>query len=149
VTVRRRRRADVQTAGFARTARRTGQDNVVDRVDRTGDSGRRARLHRGRASPWSSAWPPGHVAHASALRRAGCVIADYWPLGGRPLLALVWGGFVWWASAAPGLEASVKPGVRAAARSDPRGGGRLVDERAHPRDVIATVVDRRSAAISR
>src|SRR5207249_6479038 len=86
-------------------------------------------------------WPPGHVAHASALRRAGWVVADYWPLS-LPLLALVWGGFVWWAFGRdPGSKPSVKPEYAPPPDLIPAEAGALVDERAHPRDVIATVVD--------
>src|SRR3989449_7759298 len=86
-------------------------------------------------------WPRGRVAHPSELRQALWLIADHWPLG-LPALALVWGAFVWWAFGRdPVSSRSVKPEYEPPGDLIPAQAGALVDERAHPRDVIATVVD--------
>jgi hypothetical protein len=133
--------ADVQTAGFAGPLGATGQDYVVDRVDRYWRFRTTRALHPREGLTVVVGWPTGHVAHASALRRAWWVFADYWPLG-LPLLALAWGGFVWWAFGRdPGSKPSVKPEYAPPPDLIPAEAGALVDERAHPRDVIATVVD--------
>src|SRR4029434_6983918 len=88
-----------------------------------------------------AAWPPGRVAPPSELRRAGWLAADYWPLA-LPALALVWGALVWSACGRdPGAKQSVKPEYEPPADLIPAQAGTLVEDRAHPRDVIATVVD--------
>ncbi|MBI2158286.1 MAG: DUF2207 domain-containing protein, partial [Candidatus Rokubacteria bacterium] len=86
-------------------------------------------------------WPHGHVPGPSALRRAWWVLADYWPFG-LPLAALLWGGIVWWAFGRdPGARRTVKPEYAPPEGLIPAEAGALVDERAEPRDVIATLVD--------
>ena len=77
----------------------------------------------------------------SELRRAGWLAADYWPLA-LPALALVWGAFVWSAFGRyPGATQSVKPEYEPPTDLIPAQAGTIIDDRAHPRDVIATVVD--------
>ena len=68
-------------------------------------------------------------------------ISDYWPLA-LPVLALIWGGFVWSAFGRdPGAKRSVKPEYAPPADLIPAQAGVLLDERAHTRDVVATIVD--------
>ena len=133
--------AEVRTAAYTGAFGAVGHDYAVDRVE----SYWRFRTTRA-LSPREGVtvvvgWPPGHVAHPSELRRAGWFVADYWPLA-LPALALFWGGFVWWAFGRdPVGNRSVKPEYAPPADLIPAEAGALVDERAHPRDVIATVVD--------
>lgn len=86
-------------------------------------------------------WPPGRVARATALQEAGWFLGDNWPLG-LPGLTLVLAGLMWWAygrdpaaSRSIAVEYEPPPGLR------PAQAGALVDERAEPRDVIATLID--------
>jgi len=71
---------------------------------------------------------------------------DYWPLAFRRSPS-VWAHSVWSAFGRdPGAKQSVKPELRAPGDLIPAQAGALVDERAHPRDVIATVATWRCAA---
>ncbi len=86
-------------------------------------------------------WPSGHIAHPSELRRLEWVFSDHWPLA-LPVLALIWGGFAWSAFGRdPGSKRSVKPEYAPPADLIPAQAGVLLDERAHTRDVVATIVD--------
>jgi len=87
-------------------------------------------------------WPPGRVVPGppSELRRAGWLAADYWPLA-LPALASCGRIRVVGVRARSGGQAIGEARVRAAGDLIPAQAGALVDERAHPRDVIATVVD--------
>jgi Predicted membrane protein (DUF2207) N-terminal domain/Predicted membrane protein (DUF2207) C-terminal domain len=133
--------AEVRTAGFTGPFGAVGRDYAVDRVQGYWRFKTTRPLRPREGVTVLMGWPPGHVRHPSELRRAGWVLADHWPLG-LPLVALVWGGFVWWAFGRdPGGQRSVKPEYEPPADLIPAEAGALMDERAHPRDVIATVVD--------
>ena len=133
--------AEVRTAGFTGPFGAVGRDYAVDRVQGYWRFRTTRPLRPREGVTVLMGWPPGHVRHPSELRRAGWVLADHWPLG-LPLVALVWGGFVWWAFGRdPGGQRSVKPEYEPPADLIPAEAGALMDERAHPRDVIATVVD--------
>jgi len=86
-------------------------------------------------------WPPVRVARPTTVQEAAWLLGDNWPLG-LPGLTLVAVGLLWWAYGRdPGANRSVAveyeppPGIR------PAEAGALVDERAEPRDVIATLID--------
>ncbi len=133
--------AQVRTAGYTGALGAVGQDFAVDRVQGSWRFRTTRSLRPREGVTVVVGWPTGHVAHASELRRAGWLVADYWPLA-LPALALVWGGAVWWAFGRdPGAKRSVKPEYEPPANLIPAEAGTLLDERAHPRDVIATVVD--------
>jgi len=132
---------DVRTSGFTGPLGANGRDYAVDRVEGYWRFKTTRALRPREGVTVLVGWPSGHVRHPSELRRAGWVLADHWPLG-LPLVALVWGGFVWWAFGRdPGGRRSVKPEYEPPADLIPAEAGALMDERAHPRDVIATVVD--------
>jgi len=132
---------DVRTSGFTGPLGANGRDYAVDRVEGYWRLKTTRPLRPREGVTVLMGWPPGHVRHPSELRRAGWVLADHWPLG-LPLVALVWGGFVWWAFGRdPGGTRSVKPEYEPPVDLIPAEAGALMDERAHPRDVIATVVD--------
>ena len=133
--------ADVRTTAYTGGLGAIGRDYAVDRVQGYWRFRTTRALRPREGVTVLVGWPPGHVAHPSELRRAGWLVADYWPLG-LPALALIWGGIVWWAFGRdPGGRRSVKPEYAPPPDMIPAEGGALLDERAHPRDVIATVVD--------
>jgi hypothetical protein len=133
--------AEVRTAAYTGPLNAVGQDFAVDRVQ----SYWRFRTTRG-LRPREGitvvvGWPPGHVAPPSQLRRVQWLVADYWPLA-LPALAFVWGAFVWQAFGRdPASNRSIKPEYEPPGGLMPAEAGVLVDDRADPRDVIATVVD--------
>jgi len=133
--------AEVRTAAFTGAFGAVGRDYAVDRVQSYWRFKTTRPLRPREGVTVLVSWPAGHVAHPSELRRAGWAFADHWPLA-LPALALVWGGFVWWAFGRdPGSKRSMKPEYEPPAGLIPAEAGALLDERAHPRDVIATVVD--------
>ena len=133
--------AEVRTAAFTGALGAVGRDYAIDRVQDYWRFKTTRPLRPREGVTVLVGWPAGHVAHPSELRRAGWALADHWPLA-LPALALVWGGFVWWAFGRdPGSKRSVKPEYEPPADLIPAEAGALLDERAHPRDVIATVVD--------
>jgi uncharacterized membrane protein YgcG len=86
-------------------------------------------------------WPPGAVAHPSALRRAWWTVADNWPLA-LPLLTLIGMGLVWRAYGRdPASNRSIKPEYQPPTGLTPAEAGTLIDEKAERSDVIATLVD--------
>jgi uncharacterized membrane protein YgcG len=86
-------------------------------------------------------WPPGIVRHPSAVRRAWWLVADNWPLA-LPLLTLLGMGLVWRAYGRdPVAHRSIKPEYGPPAGLTPAEAGALIDEKAEPSDVIATLVD--------
>ncbi|HZN49665.1 MAG TPA: DUF2207 domain-containing protein [Methylomirabilota bacterium] len=132
---------EVQTVAYTGAFGRTGGDYAVDRVQSYWRLRSTRALHPREGMTIVVAWPPGRVAPPSELRRAGWLAADYWPLA-LPALALVWGAFVWSAFGRdPGAKQSVKPEYEPPTDLIPAQAGTIVDDRAHPRDVIATVVD--------
>ncbi|HYS16843.1 MAG TPA: DUF2207 domain-containing protein [Candidatus Binatia bacterium] len=133
--------AEVRTVAYTGALGAVGQDYAVDRVQSYWRFRTTRALRPREGVTVVVGWPPGRVAHPSELRRTLWLVADYWPLA-LPALALVWGGVVWWAFGRdPASNRSVKPEYAPPADLIPAEAGALVDERAHPRDVIATVVD--------
>jgi hypothetical protein len=133
--------AEVRTFGYTGTLGAAGQDYAVDRVQTYWRFRTTRALRPREGMTVVVGWPPGRVAHPSELGQALWLIADHWPLG-LPALALVWGAVVWWAFGRdPASSRSVKPEYEPPGDLIPAQAGALVDERAHPRDVIATVVD--------
>ncbi len=87
------------------------------------------------------AWPPGTVPRAGLWREAVWFFGDNWPLG-LPLLSVVLLLFAWWTYGRdPMSNRSVKPEYAPPEGLMPAQAGALVGERAHPRDVSATLVD--------
>lgn len=133
--------ADVRWIAYTGPLGGAGQDYTVERVDRAlwFRSTRPFRPREGLTVVVG--WPPGPVQHPGALRQAVWVAQDNWPLG-LPVLAFLWGGLVWWAYGRdPAAHRSVKPEYEPPPGMLPAEAGALVDERAEPRDVIATIVD--------
>jgi uncharacterized membrane protein YgcG len=87
------------------------------------------------------AWPPGAIGRPPAWRAAAWFLQDNWPAG-LPLLALAL-GFVAWRRYGrdPVIDLSVKPEYAPPEGLAPAEAGILLSERAHPSDVIATLVD--------
>ena len=133
--------ADVRTTGYTGPLGAVGRDYTVDRVEGYWRFKTTRPLRPREGVSVLVGWPPGYVAHPSELRRAGWLVADYWPLA-LPVLALIWGGTVWWAFGRdPGAKRSVKPEYAPPVDLIPAEAGVLLDERAHTRDVVATIVD--------
>src|SRR5437667_3544210 len=85
-------------------------------------------------------WPPGHIGRPSALAEARWFVGDNWPLA-LPLVALGFGWLVWWAYGRDPAARSVKPEYEPPPGLIPAEAGALVDEKAQPREVLATIVD--------
>jgi uncharacterized membrane protein YgcG len=87
------------------------------------------------------AWPPGAIGRPPAWRQAAWYAEDNWPLG-LPLLTLALGLVAWRRYGRdPAVSRSIKPEYAPPSGMIPAEAGALVDERAEPRDVIATLVD--------
>ncbi len=87
------------------------------------------------------AWPAGTFGRAGRWQELAWLLADNWPLG-FPLLALALGFLAWWTYGRdPPTDLSIKPEYAPPESLAPAEAGTLLDERAHPRDVIATLVD--------
>jgi hypothetical protein len=132
--------AEVRTVAYTGAAGASGADYAVDRAQTYWRFRSTRALKPREGLTVVVAWPPGRVAHPSELRRILWLAADYWPLA-LPALAFVWGAFVWSAFGRDPAKGSVKPEYEPPPEVIPAQAGTLVDERAHPRDVIATVVD--------
>jgi hypothetical protein len=86
-------------------------------------------------------WPPGTFDGPGRRRQLAWLLADYWPLG-LPLVVAALGMVVWARYGRdPGINRSIKPEYAPPPELAPAEAGALLDERAHPRDVIATLVD--------
>ncbi len=86
-------------------------------------------------------WPRGYIARPSALQEARWFLGDNWPLG-LPLLTLSMVLGVWRAYGRdPASNRSIKPEYEPPKDLVPAEAGALVGERAHPRDLVATLVD--------
>jgi hypothetical protein len=86
-------------------------------------------------------WPPGLIARPSAWREAWWWLVDNWPLG-LPVLTLVAMFSVWRVYGRdPDANRSIRPEYEPPPGLAPAEAGGLVDERAEPRDVIASIVD--------
>ncbi len=85
-------------------------------------------------------WPRGYIARPSAWRQAQWFLGDNWPLG-LPLLTLVVLAGVWRAWGRDPANRSIRPEYEPPEGLIPAEAGALVEERAQPRDVVATLVD--------
>jgi hypothetical protein len=86
-------------------------------------------------------WPPGAVARPPAWREAWWLAVDHWPLG-LPLVALAAMSLLWKAYGRdPRLHRSIKPEYGPPPGLTPAEAGTLIDQRAEPADIVATVVD--------
>src|SRR6059036_2785442 len=81
------------------------------------------------------------VGRPTALAEARWFVSDNWPFS-LPLLAFGFGWLVWWAYGRdPAATRSVKPEYEPPPGLIPAEAGTLVDEKAEPREVLATIVD--------
>jgi uncharacterized membrane protein YgcG len=118
-----------------------GQDYRLDRVERFWRFSTTRALRPREGITVVVGWPVGHVGRPSAMRRALWFFGDKWPLG-LPLLAFFAGLLAWWAYGRdPAVRRSVKPEYEPPPGLLPAEGGALVDEKAEPREVLATIVD--------
>lgn len=86
-------------------------------------------------------WPPGAVARPSAARQVWWFAVDNWPLV-LPLATLVLVGLLWRAYGRdPATRRSIKPEYGPPPGLVPAEAGPLLDQRAEPRDVVATLLD--------
>src|SRR5436309_2384630 len=85
-------------------------------------------------------WPPGYIGRPSPLTEARWLAGDTWPLA-LPLLAFGLGWLVWWGYGRDPARRSVKPEYEPPPGLIPAEAGALVDEKAEPREVLATIVD--------
>ena len=85
-------------------------------------------------------WPPGYIGRPSSLTEARWLAGDTWPLA-LPLLAFGLGWLVWWGYGRDPARRSVKPEYEPPPGLIPAEAGALVDEKAEPREVLATIVD--------
>ncbi|OGL13738.1 MAG: hypothetical protein A3K12_06195 [Candidatus Rokubacteria bacterium RIFCSPLOWO2_12_FULL_71_19] len=119
----------------------TGTDYAEERADRfvTFKTTRPLRPREGLTI--ALAWPPGLVGRPSTWQEARWLFLDNWPLGLPPLTLLL--GLVAWRAYGrdPAANRSAKPEYAPPEGLSPAEAGTLVDERAEPRDVAATLVD--------
>lgn len=86
-------------------------------------------------------WPQGVVARPAAWRQAWWMAMDNWPLG-LPVATLLAMGLLWRAYGRdPQSARSIKPEYGPPPGIVPAEGGALLDQKAEPSDVIATLVD--------
>jgi uncharacterized membrane protein YgcG len=131
----------IRTQAFTGVRGATGADYEEER--RAGEITFRARrpLQPREGLTVVVGWPRGAVIHPSGRQRAWWAIVDNWALA-LPLLALVGMGLVWRAYGRdPVSHRSIKPEYAPPAELTPAEGGTLIDERAEPSDVIATLID--------
>jgi len=133
--------ADVRTAGFTGPLGAVGRDYAIDRIEGYWRFKTTRALRPREGVTVLVDWPSGHIAHPLGAATPGVGVLR--SLAARPADARAHlGGFVWSAFGRdPGAKRSVKPEYRAAADLIPAQAGVLLDERAHTRDVVATIVD--------
>lgn len=86
-------------------------------------------------------WPRGAIARPSMWREAWWWFADNWALA-LPLLTLAAMGLVWRAYGRdPAINRSIKPEYEPPPGILPAEAGALIDQKAEPSDVVATLVD--------
>jgi hypothetical protein len=131
----------VNAAAYTGPRGSAGQDYRLDRVERYLRFSATRAFRPREGITVAIGWPPGHVGRPSALQQAAWFFSDNWPLG-LPLLALAAGWLAWWAYGRdPAANRSVKPEYEPPAGLLPAEAGALVDEKAEPREVLATIVD--------
>ena len=135
--------ADAAVRSIAYTGSRgsTGQDYTLDRVEKYLRFSATRPFRPREGITVVVGWPPGHIGRPSAVQQAAWFFSDNWPFG-LPLLAGALGWFVWWAYGRdPAANRSVKPEYEPPDGLIPAEAGTLVDEKAEPREVLATIVD--------
>jgi uncharacterized membrane protein YgcG len=86
-------------------------------------------------------WPPGVVARPAAWQQAWWLVLDNWPFA-LPVTTLLAMGLLWRAYGRdPQADHSIKPEYGPPPDLVPAEGGALLDQKAEPSDVIATLVD--------
>ena len=119
----------------------TGQDWAVDRVDQYLRFTTTRPFRPREGITVVVGWPPGHIGRPSVVQQAAWFFSDNWPFG-LPLVAVALGWLVWWAYGRdPAAHRSVKPEYEPPEGLIPAEAGALVDEKAEPREVLATIVD--------
>jgi len=132
---------DVRTAVYTGPRGSVGQDYRVDRVQRLLRLTATRPLRPREGMTVVVGWPPGSVGRPTALAEARWFVSDNWPFS-LPLLAFGLGWLVWWAYGRdPAATRSVKPEYEPPPGLIPAEAGTLVDEKAEPREVLATIVD--------
>src|SRR5712691_9060660 len=132
---------DVRTAVYTGPRGSVGQDYRVDRVQRDLRLTATRPLRPREGMTVVVGWPPGSVGRPTALAEARWFVSDNWPFS-LPLLAFGLGWLVWWAYGRdPAATRSVKPEYDPPPGLIPAEAGTLVDEKAEPREVLATIVD--------
>jgi hypothetical protein len=132
---------DVRVAAYTAPRGGAGQDYRVDRVGRYLKIAATRPLRPREGMTVVVGWPPGHVGRPSARQQAVWFASDNWPFA-LPLLAFGFGWLVWWAYGRdPGATRSVKPEYEPPSGLIPAEAGTLADEKAEPREVLATIVD--------
>ena len=135
--------ADAAVRSIAYTGPRgsTGQDYTLDRVEKYLRFSATRPFRPREGITVVVGWPPGHIGRPPLGQQAAWFLADNWPFG-LPLLAVALGWFVWWAYGRdPAASRSVKPEYEPPEGLIPAEAGALVDEKAEPREVLATIVD--------
>lgn len=135
--------ADAAVRSIAYTGPRgsTGQDYTLDRVEKYLRFSATRPFRPREGITVVVGWPPGHIGRPSVVQRATWFFSDNWPFG-LPLFAGALGWFVWWAYGRdPAANRSVKPEYEPPDGLIPAEAGTLVDEKAEPREVLATIVD--------
>lgn len=119
----------------------TGQDYTLDRVDQYLRFTATRPFRPREGITVVVGWPPGHVGRPPLGQQAAWFLSDNWPFG-LPLVAVALGWLVWWAYGRdPAATRSVKPEYEPPEGLIPAEAGALVDEKAEPREVLATIVD--------
>ncbi len=132
---------EVRIAAYTGPRGGAGQDYRVDRVGRYLRIAATRPLRPREGMTVVVGWPPGHVGRPSAREQAVWFVSDNWPFA-LPLVALGFGWLVWWAYGRdPVATRSVKPEYEPPPGLIPAEAGALADEKAEPREVLATIVD--------
>lgn len=131
----------VRTLAFTGLRGATGADYEEERHPETITFRTRRPLREREGLTIVVGWPPGVVARPSALRQAWWAATDNWPLA-LPLLTLVGMGLIWRAFGRdPAANRSIKPEYGPPPGLVPAEAGTLIDQKAEPTDIIATLVD--------
>ncbi len=132
---------DVRAVAYTGPRGLGGQDYTLDRVERFLHFTATRAFRPREGITVAVAWPVGHIGRPSATRQALWFFGDNWPLG-LPLLAALAGWLAWWAYGRdPAPKRSVKPEYEPPAGLLPAEAGALADEKAEPREALATIVD--------
>jgi hypothetical protein len=134
-----------RVSAFVYTSRSTGETATTDYSEERAANFLTVRLNRPlrprEALAIRLAWPPGTFVAPARSQELAWLVSDHWPIG-LPFLALAAGLLVWRRSGRdPSVNRSVTPQYAPPPDLAPAEAGTLIDERVHPRDIIATLVD--------